>query len=60
MDELLKKIIENSLLKPGATVVIEHDNNYDYPAEVEGLLLTKKAIYGSTALSFYSYDVEEL
>lgn len=60
MDALLKEIINKSLLKPGAVVVIEHDKAFDYPAKVEELILTKKAFYGSTALSFYSYEVEEM
>lgn len=60
MDALLQEIMDKNLLNRGASVIIEHDKIHEYPNQVGSLVLNKKAVYGGTALSFYSMKLGDL
>lgn len=59
MDELLLAMVQGGIVRSGATIVLEHDKEHEYPEQVQALSLTKQAVYGNTALSLYSMKEEE-
>ncbi|WP_059053684.1 16S rRNA (guanine(966)-N(2))-methyltransferase RsmD [Paenibacillus senegalimassiliensis] len=57
-DALMMQMDELKLLSPQATVVLEYESDYVYPARFGPFLQTRKAEYGETTVSIYAYDPE--
>lgn len=57
-DALMMQMDELKLLSPQATVVLEYESDYVYPASFGPFLQTRKAEYGETTVSIYAYDPE--
>ncbi|MFF2482699.1 16S rRNA (guanine(966)-N(2))-methyltransferase RsmD [Paenibacillus sp. NPDC058071] len=56
MDSLLVDLAQRSMLEDGAIVVVEHDADHEYPDEIERFELMRKAKYGDTAVTIYTYN----
>ncbi|ANS77095.1 16S rRNA (guanine(966)-N(2))-methyltransferase RsmD [Paenibacillus yonginensis] len=51
--ELMLKLEELGLVSENAVVMLEYESSYEYPEEAGGFRLTRKAVYGETAVSIY-------
>ncbi|WP_213650103.1 16S rRNA (guanine(966)-N(2))-methyltransferase RsmD [Paenibacillus sp. J23TS9] len=58
-DKLMQLMHEKSMLKSGATIVLEHDSGYEYPGEFGHFSCIRHAVYGETAVSIYKYNENE-
>ncbi|MGG6311277.1 16S rRNA (guanine(966)-N(2))-methyltransferase RsmD [Paenibacillus macerans] len=57
-DALMMQMDELKLLAPQATVVLEYESSYAYPDRFGKFTQLRKAEYGETAVSIYTYDEE--
>ena len=57
-DALMTQMDELQLLKPEATIVLEHEASYVYPERFGPFVQIRKAEYGETSVSIYTYDTE--
>ncbi|WP_410769308.1 16S rRNA (guanine(966)-N(2))-methyltransferase RsmD [Fontibacillus sp. BL9] len=55
-DMLMQAMDQLHLLNPGATLVLEYESSFAYPAGFGPFSEVRKAQYGETTLSIYSYD----
>lgn len=55
-DKLMQLMHEKSMLKSGATIVLEHESGYEYPGEFGHFSCIRHAVYGETAVSIYKYN----
>ncbi|MDR9854488.1 16S rRNA (guanine(966)-N(2))-methyltransferase RsmD [Paenibacillus sp. VCA1] len=55
-DKLMETMHEKNMLASGATIVLEHESGYEYPAEFGPFACVRHAVYGETAVSIYKYD----
>ncbi len=51
--KLLERLFTDSLLAPGAMVVVEHDRHTEMPPSTEQWVQARQSTYGDTALTFY-------
>ncbi|GGA40137.1 16S rRNA (guanine(966)-N(2))-methyltransferase RsmD [Paenibacillus physcomitrellae] len=51
--ELMLKLEELELVSEDAVVMLEYESSYEYPEVIGGFHLTRKAVYGETAVSIY-------
>jgi len=58
-DKLMQLMHEKSMLKSGATIVLEHESGYEYPGEFGHFSCIRHAVYGETAVSIYKYNENE-
>lgn len=54
-DEMLSEMAEKGLVADGATAVVEHAAEVDYPDGFGGFARVRHATYGETALSVYRF-----
>ncbi|MDO7905883.1 16S rRNA (guanine(966)-N(2))-methyltransferase RsmD [Paenibacillus sp. JX-17] len=54
-DKLMTEMHERGLLADGATMVLEYESGYEYPADFGPFRHLRKAVYGETAVSIYEY-----
>ena len=59
-DTLMMQMDELKLLSPQATVVLEYESDYEYPASFGPFVQLRKAEYGETTVSIYAYDPESI
>lgn len=57
-DALMEQMDELQLLAPQATIVLEYESSYAYPERFGHFNQIRKAEYGETAVSIYTYDSE--
>ncbi|MBM6995125.1 16S rRNA (guanine(966)-N(2))-methyltransferase RsmD [Paenibacillus sp. DXFW5] len=57
-DALMEQMDEMQLLAPQATIVLEYESSYAYPERFGRFNQIRKAEYGETAVSIYTYDSE--
>jgi len=55
-DELMERMDELGLLREGAVIVLEYESGYSYPERFGAFNELRKAVYGETAVSIYSYE----
>lgn len=55
-DALMMQMDELQLLAPQAKIMLEYESSYVYPEQFGAFLQTRKAEYGETAVSIYTYD----
>ncbi|WP_068786101.1 16S rRNA (guanine(966)-N(2))-methyltransferase RsmD [Paenibacillus phocaensis] len=55
-DALMMQMDELQLLEPQAKIVLEYESSYVYPEQFGAFLQTRKAEYGETTVSIYTYD----
>ncbi|MDO3410746.1 16S rRNA (guanine(966)-N(2))-methyltransferase RsmD [Saccharibacillus sp. CPCC 101409] len=53
--ELMLRMEELGLLRPGAVILLEYESSYAYPAEFGGFTEDRKAVYGETTVSIYTW-----
>ncbi|WP_223066726.1 16S rRNA (guanine(966)-N(2))-methyltransferase RsmD [Paenibacillus caui] len=58
-DKLMLQMEELGLVSIGTAIVLEYESSYEYPETVGGFTLTRKAVYGETAVSIYRYEAAE-
>lgn len=58
-DKLMDTLDTLNLLNAGATIVLEYESSYTYPERAGSFIELRKALYGETAVSIYSYDKED-
>lgn len=56
-DKLMETMDQLNLLNPGATMVLEYESSFAYPGRFGSFSEIRKAEYGETALSIYSYEI---
>lgn len=56
---LMLDMHEFGLLNEGATVVVEHESGYRYPDMLDGFACRRRALYGETAVTIYTYGTTE-
>ncbi|MNW56624.1 Ribosomal RNA small subunit methyltransferase D [compost metagenome] len=55
-DKLMESMDQLNLLSDGATIVLEYESTYVYPAAFGRFTEVRKAQYGETTLSIYAYN----
>ena len=56
--EYLSYMEAQGMLREGATAVAEHEASHEYPERFGGFVLRRRADYGETAVSIYSFTKE--
>lgn len=56
---LMLSMHEFGLLNNGATIMVEHESGFRYPDGVEGFACRRRAVYGETAVTIYTYGTTE-
>lgn len=54
-DELMEELAVRELLDEGAIVMVEHESDHHYPEQMGNYIQFKRAVYGETAITIYSY-----
>ncbi|MFB5759778.1 16S rRNA (guanine(966)-N(2))-methyltransferase RsmD [Paenibacillus medicaginis] len=55
-DELMEQMDKLGLLRDGAVIVLEYESGYSYPEQFGSFNQLRKAVYGETAVSIFSYE----
>lgn len=58
-DKLMEMMDSMGLLNSGATIMLEYESDYTYPERLGSFIELRKAQYGETAVSIYSYERED-
>lgn len=58
-DKLMDMMDSLNLLNTGAKIVLEYESSYTYPERPGSFSELRKALYGETAVSIYSFDKED-
>lgn len=58
-DKLMDMMDSLNLLNTGATIVLEYESSYTYPERPGSFIELRKALYGETAVSIYSFEKED-
>ena len=57
--EMLQYMEEHAIARDGATAVVEHEAAHQYPEQIGSFMLRRRAEYGETAVSIYSFVLKK-